>query len=359
MNNILNLLSFDGFISVNKTLIRKLGLEEACVVGFLATMHEYHASKNSDGWFYVKHDLTDQDEDLDKNRRNTAKYQLGMKKDKFIKITKKLEENGIIITERRGIPALKFYMFNADVIYQLLIDENAVESVNKGTRSDVGKHDILLSENTKLSCRKTRKLYKEKINKKENISLLENVSSEDVTLDLIKKEANREERKKNIKSFIKKELGKKISGDEYKKLFENLCNNYFNYTKREKIYSYEKLFTKWISDKDSYKGNEPVQQSLILPQLKNPPPPVLELGLADTSKDFIDSSQKWQKLLQENFEQDLFDKWIKCLVPHRRKGEKVIFSVKTKFVRDWVIRQYQEEIENLLDLKLTIISTES
>ena len=194
---------------------------------------------------------------------------------------------------------------------------------------------------------------------KKNISLLANISPQDVTLDLIKKEANREERKKNIKSFIKKELGKKISGDEYKKLFENLCNNYFNYTKREKIYSYEKLFTKWISDKDSYKGNEPVQQSLILPQLKNPPPPILKLGLADTSKDFINSSEKWQKLLQENFEQDIFDKWIKYLIPHRKEGKEVIFSVKEKFVRDWIIREYQKKIEGILDLKIIIFSTES
>lgn len=192
---------------------------------------------------------------------------------------------------------------------------------------------------------------------KKNISLLANISPQDVTLDLIKKEAKR--REKDIKSFIKEELRKKISGDEYKKLFETLCNNYFEWIQRKEIKSYTAAFDKFISERNSYKGNEPAQQSLILPQSKNPPPPVLELGLADTSKDFIDSSQKWQKLLQENFEQDLFDKWIKCLVPHRRKGEKVIFSVKTKFVRDWVIRQYQEEIENLLDLKLTIISTES
>ena len=154
-------------------------------------------------------------------------------------------------------------------------------------------------------------------------------------------------------------MEKKISGDEYKKLFENLCNNYFNYTKREKIYSYEKLFTKWISYKDSYKGNEPVQQSLILPQLKNPPPPILKLGLADTSKDFINSSEKWQKLLQENFEQDIFDKWIKYLIPHRKEGKEVIFSVKEKFVRDWIIREYQKKIEGILDLKIIIFSTES
>lgn len=205
MSNILNLLSFDGFISVNKNLIRKLGLEEACVVGFLATMHEYHANKDPDGWFYVKHDLTDQDEDLDKNRRNTAKYQLGMKRDKFITITKKLEENGIIITERRGIPALKFYMFNADVIYQLLTDENAVEPVNKGTRSDVGKHDILLSENTKSSCRKTRNLYKEKINKKESISPAKKSKSKSKlpTLAQIKKECEREEYYIDEEKFFK------------------------------------------------------------------------------------------------------------------------------------------------------------
>tara|TARA_R100001198_G_C5233877_1_gene212375 strand:+ start:246 stop:1160 length:915 start_codon:yes stop_codon:yes gene_type:complete len=198
---------------------------------------------------------------------------------------------------------------------------------------------------------------KNKERKNKEISLLANISSEDITLDLIKKEAKR--REKDIKSFIKEELRKKISGDEYKKLFENFCNNYFEWIQRKEIKSYTAAFDKFISEQNSYKSNEPTKQSFALPKSKNPPPPVLELGLADTSKDFIDSSQKWQKLLQENFEQDVFDKWIKCLIPHRRKGEKVIFSVKGKFVRDWIIREYQEEIENLLNLKLNIISTES
>ena len=204
---------------------------------------------------------------------------------------------------------------------------------------------------------KTRKIYKEKINKKESISLLENVSPQDVTLDLIKKEAKR--REKDIKSFIKEELRKKISGDEYKKLFENFCNNYFEWIQRKEIKSYTAAFDKFISEQNSYKGNEPVQQSLILPQLKNPPPPPLNLGLPDTSTDFIKQSQEWQSLLKEKFDEDVYDKWIKCLIPHRKEGEKVIFSVKEKFVRDWIIREYQKKIESLLDLKIIIIATES
>lgn len=357
MNNILNLLSFDGFISVNKTLIRKLGLEEACVVGFLATMHDYHASKNSDGWFFVKYDIADNDEDLDEYRRNTVKYQLGLSEEKFLKFIKRLENIDIIFTKKKGIPMRKFYKFNADVIRQLLIEEGAVEPVNKGTRSSSAKHGRLLPQNTEDCSPKTRKIYKEKINKKESISLLENVSPQDVTLDLIKKEAKR--REKDIKSFIKEELRKKISGDEYKKLFENFCNNYFEWIQRKEIKSYTAAFDKFISEQNSYKGNEPVQQSLILPQLKNPPPPPLNLGLPDTSTDFIKQSQEWQSLLKEKFDEDVYDKWIKCLIPHRKEGEKVIFSVKEKFVRDWIIREYQKKIESLLDLKIIIIATES
>lgn len=192
---------------------------------------------------------------------------------------------------------------------------------------------------------------------KKNISLLANISPEDVTLNLIKKEAKR--REKDIKSFIKEELRKKISGDEYKKLFENFCNNYWEWIQRKEIKSYTAAFDKFISEQNSYKCNEPVQQSLILPQSKNPPPPILKLGLADTSKDFINSSKKWQELLQEKFDEEVYDKWIKCLIPHRKEGEKVIFSVETKFVRDWVIRQYQVDIESFLDLEIIIIATES
>ncbi len=201
--------------------------------------------------------------------------------------------------------------------------------------------------------------YKRKTKEKKNkeISLLKNVSPEDVTLNLIKKEAKR--REKDIKSFIKEELRKKISGDEYKKLFEVFCNNYHKYIQRKEIQSYEKLFSKFLSDENSYKSNEPTKQNFVLPKSKKPPPAMLKLGLADTTKDFIDSSQKWQKLLQENFDQNIFDKWIKCLIPYRKEGREVIFSVKEKFQRDWIIREYQKEIEGILDLKIIILSTES
>lgn len=185
MSNILNLLSFDGFISVNKVLIRKLGLEEACVVGFLATMHEYHASKNSDGWFFVKYDIADGDEDLDEYRRNTVKYQLSLSEEKFLKFTKKLEKKDIIFTKKKGIPMRKFYKLNDDVIRQLLLDDNISKPVNKGAHSSSAKRGRLLPQNAEDCSPKIRKIYtKEKITKRENISSLK---------DLIKKEVKRRE----------------------------------------------------------------------------------------------------------------------------------------------------------------------
>lgn len=357
MSNILHLLSFDGFISVNKVLIRKLGLEEACVVGFLATMHEYHASKNSDGWFFVKYDISNDDEDLDEHRRNTVKYQLGLKEKKFLKITNILLEKGIIFMQKKGIPMRKFYKLNGDIIRQLLIDESAVKSVNKGTRSSSPKRRRLVGQNGEDCSPETAKIYtKEKITKRENNSLLANISPEDVTLDLIKKEAKR--REAHMRSFIEEESREKISDDEYKKLFETFCNNYYKYIQRREIRSYEDLFSKFISQKTSYESNEPTKQSFVLPKSKNPPPPPLNLGLPDTSTDFIKHSQEWQSLLKEKFDEDVYDKWIKCLIPHRKEGEKVIFSVKEKFVRDWIIREYQKKIESLLDLKIIIVATE-
>lgn len=209
MSNILNLLSFDGFISVNKVLIRKLGLEEACVVGFLATMHEYHASKNSDGWFFVKYDIADDDEDLDEYRRNTVKHQLGLKEKKFLKITNDLLEKGIICMKKKGIPMRKFYKLNDDVIRQLLIDEGAVKSVNKGTRSSSPKRRRLVGQNGQDCSSETAKIYtKEKITKRENISSLK---------DLIKKEVKRRE------DFEKLDKGFKV--DEFYQWLQDQGDN--------------------------------------------------------------------------------------------------------------------------------------
>lgn len=64
--NILNMLANDGFICVNKGIIKEIGLNEAVLLGELASVYNYNHSKGllSDGWFYATNSKIENDTGL-------------------------------------------------------------------------------------------------------------------------------------------------------------------------------------------------------------------------------------------------------------------------------------------------------
>ena len=108
MNGISKLLSTDGFITVNKTLIRELGLHEAIMIGEMCSEYNYweKCNKLEDDMFY--------------STRDNIEYNTGLSEHLQRKALKTLQEKGIISTKKRGLPAVNYYKIDFDRLLMLL-----------------------------------------------------------------------------------------------------------------------------------------------------------------------------------------------------------------------------------------------
>lgn len=107
---ILKLLASDGFITVNKHLIRVLGLEEAVLIGELASKYNYYENNNMltpDGFFFATA------EDIEHNT--------GLSAHKQRKAFNNLEEKGLLETKFKGIPPKKYFKLNTEELYSHLL----------------------------------------------------------------------------------------------------------------------------------------------------------------------------------------------------------------------------------------------
>lgn len=125
MNGISKLLSTDGFIQVNKTLIKKVGLHEAILIGELCAEYNYwdEQDKLEDDYFYSTRD------NIEENTGLSEHYQR--------KALSTLYELGIILIEKRGLPAKNYYKINFDVLLSIIEESSCqrrrqldTESVN-------------------------------------------------------------------------------------------------------------------------------------------------------------------------------------------------------------------------------------
>lgn len=108
MDGISKLLSNDGFITVNKTLIRELGLHESIIIGELCSEYNYweKCNKLEDGMFY--------------STRDNIEYNTGLNDHYQRKALKTLQDAGIIEIVKKGIPAVNYYKINFDKILNAL-----------------------------------------------------------------------------------------------------------------------------------------------------------------------------------------------------------------------------------------------
>ena len=108
MNGISKLLSTDGFIQVNKTLIKKVGLHEAILIGELCAEYNYWEERNllEDGFFYSTRD------NIEENTGLSEHYQR--------KALSHLYELGIILIEKRGLPAKNYYKIDFNILLSVI-----------------------------------------------------------------------------------------------------------------------------------------------------------------------------------------------------------------------------------------------
>lgn len=118
MIDIISLLSCDGYIICNKTLIRKFNADCAILIGELCAEYNYHKNRNElleDGSFY--------------STQENIELNTGLSTHEQRKATKMLSEAGILIITKKGMPAKNYYKLDDR---QLLKIFTASPSKNEG-----------------------------------------------------------------------------------------------------------------------------------------------------------------------------------------------------------------------------------
>lgn len=154
--SILDFLASDGYITVNKTLIKLLGLEEAVIIGELSSEYLYWKNENKleDGMFYCT---------VENMEENT-----GLSIHKQRKAINNLESMGVISTVKKGLPAKRYIKINTSKLIELLDCEELNDKTVKNKLSSELKINALDSENFTTN-KNNIKTIKNKNNKKEDM----------------------------------------------------------------------------------------------------------------------------------------------------------------------------------------------
>ena len=106
--SILQLLASRNYITVNKDLIKIIGLEEAVILGELASEYNYYFDKDEldDGYFYSTVDNIEQNTSLSEYKQRKA--------------INSLKDNNILDIKIKGIPAKRYIKLNEEQILNIL-----------------------------------------------------------------------------------------------------------------------------------------------------------------------------------------------------------------------------------------------
>lgn len=108
MNSIAKLLSTDGYIAVNKTLIHNLGLHEAILIGELCAEYNYWDSLGkleNESFFSTR-------QNIEENTGLNEHFQR--------KAFETLKESGIVTITKKGLPAKNYYKIDFTQLYRAL-----------------------------------------------------------------------------------------------------------------------------------------------------------------------------------------------------------------------------------------------
>lgn len=144
MNIVMSLLSNNGYIIVNKEIIKKIGLHEAIILGEMCSEYTYWERENKlkDGFFFSTR------ENIEENTGLSAYQQ----REPF----KNLVEGGIIIEKLVGMPQKKWYSLNMDKLYEIFKRDTGLTPCPQETaHQDVKKLDDMESRNCTSSSKET------------------------------------------------------------------------------------------------------------------------------------------------------------------------------------------------------------
>ena len=201
---LIELLRSDGFLAVNKKLIKHVGLVPAVLLSNYIDKHVYFRKQHpeNNGWFFLTY--------------HNISEQLGLSAHQIRKAKKQLVENRYISTEMRGIPPKEWYTIHWQNLYTGIFLKKLKELPSRNLRNNI--KDNKFKEN-KLK----------KINKKSN------PSSETNNIPAHKTFINRFPQnwkddtpfKKAARDFVlhRKQLGKSLTSLASKRLVTKLTNH--------------------------------------------------------------------------------------------------------------------------------------
>ena len=120
--NIIGLIASRNFIAVNKTLIKAIGLEEAVILGELASEYSYWQEQgrlDDSGYFFSTVDNIEDNTGLKERRQKTA--------------IDSLVKAGVLDVKLKGLPAKRHFKISAEQLASIMGINNSDSS---GTSSD-------------------------------------------------------------------------------------------------------------------------------------------------------------------------------------------------------------------------------
>ena len=150
--SIIQLIASSNYITVNKNLIRVLGIDEAIILGELASEYEYWSRREElqDGYFYSTIENIEENTTLTEYKQRKA--------------LNNLKEQGIVSIKVKGIPAKRFVKINEEQVLNLLNNstfKNSSASSLKITELDTeipkGNKNNINKNNNKNNIKKERK----------------------------------------------------------------------------------------------------------------------------------------------------------------------------------------------------------
>jgi DNA-binding transcriptional regulator GbsR (MarR family) len=128
--NILQFIAQDGFIMLNKSIIKIIGLHESIVLGAFASKQNYN-----EGWFYFTYEEIEEITTLSKHQASKA--------------IENLINSNILIDKREGVPCRRYFMLQVDELVNCLSLKNLTTGSKEIKPLVVKKlNDIIISNNT-------------------------------------------------------------------------------------------------------------------------------------------------------------------------------------------------------------------
>lgn len=152
--SILSILSTDNFITVNRTLIKELGLEEAVIIGELASEHLYWESREElqDGFFYSTIENVYDRTGLTAYQQRTA--------------LNNLESAGLVEVKRMGMPAKRYIRINEAELLKVFNNKKLKNLTTSDEKTEAQVVQFFDANKTKEITQKEEDKTKKEVSKK-------------------------------------------------------------------------------------------------------------------------------------------------------------------------------------------------